>query len=281
MIPPSMELVERLLGEDVSSVDLTTHLLDLPVVPARIRFTARSPITVAGTALVQALCERVGAQVESSQLSGTLAGPGSVLLQATATPAELHRVWKVAVNVYEAACGIATRTRELVEAARSAAPDIEVVTTRKVIPGTKDLAISAILAGGALPHRLGLSETVLVFDQHAVFIGGVEGVARRLQQVRRRTVEKLVFVEVASLADAQLLAAAGADGLQFDKVPAEELASIVAQLRVQYPALRIIAAGGINAGNAAAYAATGVDALASSWMYAGPPADIGVVIAPC
>lgn len=281
MIPPTTELVERLLSEDVPSLDLTTHLLELPAVPARLSFTARSPITVAGTALVQALCEQVGAQVDVAQPSGTQVEPGAMLLQAVATPAELHRVWKVAVNVYEASCGIATRTHELVTAARSTAPHIEVVTTRKVIPGTKDLAISAILAGGALPHRLGLSETVLIFDQHAVFLGGVEGVAQRLQQVRRRAVEKLVFVEVENLADAQLLAAAGADGVQFDKVPAVDLTAMVAQLRQEHPALRIIAAGGINSGNAAAYAATGVDALASSWMYAGPPADIGAVIAPC
>lgn len=281
MFPPSTNLVERLLAEDVPSLDLTSFLLELPSVPARITFTARSSITVAGTALVRALCEHVGAVVESAQPSGTHADSGTVLLQATATPAELHRVWKVAVNVYETACGIATRTHELVAAARKGAPQVEVFTTRKVIPGTKDLAISAILAGGALPHRLGLSETVLVFDQHAVFLGGVEGVAQRLEAVRRRALEKLVFVEVENVTDARRLAVAGVDGLQFDKVPAAELAELLPQLRQEYPTLRIIAAGGINPGNAAAYAAAGVDAVASSWMYAGSPADIGATLAPC
>ena len=281
MIPPTTELVERLIGEDVPFLDLTTHLLQLPAVPARLTFTAREPITVAGTALVRALCEHVGAEVEAFVPSGTHVDSGTVLLQARATPTELHRVWKVAVNVYESACGIATRTQELVAAAQATNPEVEVLTTRKVIPGTKELAISAILAGGALPHRLGLSETVLIFDQHTVFLGGVAGLAQVLAQVKRRAVEKLVLAEVENLADARLLAQAGVDGLQFDKVPAADLAVMVNHLRREYPGLRIIAAGGINPANAGAYAATGVDGLASSWMYAGSAADISARIEPC
>lgn len=280
MIPPSVELVERLLGEDVPSLDLTTQLLELPPVPAQLTLTTRTPVTVAGTAIAQAMCEYVGAEVEEYAPSGSQAGAGSVLLRACATPAALHRIWKVVVNVYESSCAIATRTRELVMAAKAGSPQVEVFTTRKVIPGTKDLAVSAILAGGALPHRLGLSETVLVFDQHTVFVGGIEGLAQRLEVIRRRALEKVVFAEVSTFEDAAVLAAAGIGGLQFDKVPAAELGPMVSQLRSEFPGIRLIAAGGINPNNAGDYAATGVDAIASSWMYSGPVADVSAQIVP-
>lgn len=280
MIPPSMEFVERLLREDVPSLDLTTHLLELPPVPARLTLTTRTPVTVAGSAIAQALCEYVGAEVEQCAPSGSQVRAGSVLLSARATPPALHRLWKVVVNVYESSCGIATRTRELVDAAKAGSPDVEVFTTRKVIPGTKDLAVNAILAGGALPHRLGLSETVLIFDQHTVFLGGVEGLARRLEQLRRRAVEKVVFAEVNTFDDAVLLAEAGVGGLQFDKVPVAELGSMVSSLRGRYPSIRLVAAGGISPRNAADFAATGVDAIASSWMYSGPVADVSAQMAP-
>ncbi|MBU4206855.1 MAG: ModD protein, partial [Actinobacteria bacterium] len=66
----------------------------------------------------------------------------------------------------------------------------------------------------------------------------------------------------------------------FDKVPPAQLADMVAALRAAAPAVRVIAAGGINATNAAEYAATGVSGLATSWMYGGAPADIAVTIEP-
>jgi molybdenum transport protein len=280
VIPPSAGLVDRLLAEDVPYLDLTSTLLGLPTTPARMAFSARGSVVVAGTTLVSALCERVGARVELSLPSGSRVEPGQPILIATGTASQLHLAWKVSANVYEAACGIATRTRALIDAARQANPEVEVFATRKMIPGTKELAIEAILAGGALPHRLGLSETVLVFAQHTAFLGGVDGLIERLPTLRRRALEKVVLVEVDNAADALRLAHAGVGGIQFDKVSPAELAEAVAGVRAVAPGVVLVAAGGVTPGNAAEYAATGVDALASSWMYAGAPADIAVRIGP-
>ena len=66
MIPPSLELLDRLLREDVPYFDLTTTLLGLPEVPARMTFRARAPMVVAGTPLAAGLCERVGGRVEAA-----------------------------------------------------------------------------------------------------------------------------------------------------------------------------------------------------------------------
>jgi len=62
--------------------------------------------------------------------------------------------------------------------------------------------------------------------------------------------------------------------VQFDKVQPAELRGWVTALKQEFPKLTLIAAGGVNESNAAAYAATGVNALATSSIYFGKPADI-------
>ncbi len=280
MLPPGTEVVDRLLREDVPYGDLTSRLLGMEEIPARMTCVSRSPITVAGMPLVRALCERVGARVVRTVGSGTSVAAGEQILHVEGSAGALHLAWKVSVNVLESACGIATRTRSMVDAARSVAPAVEVFTTRKVMPGTKELATEAILAGGALPHRLGLSETVLVFDQHTRFVGGIDGLVKMLPRLRERAREKVVLVEVDNLEDALRVARAGAGGVQFEKFAVADLARAVAEVRRVAPQAALVAAGGINDQNAAAYASTGVDALATSWMYSGPVADLGVVIEP-
>ena len=91
--------------------------------------------------------------------------------------------------------------------------------------------------------------------------------------IRRRCIEKKLFVE-ADAARAVALARAGVDGVQVDKVAPDELAPLVAELRAIDPRLTIIAAGGIDAGNAGAYAATGVDGLATTAPFPATPLDM-------
>jgi molybdenum transport protein len=90
--------------------------------------------------------------------------------------------------------------------------------------------------------------------------------------------EKKIVIEAADLDEAYRAAQAGADVVQFDKVPPEILTQIVPALRKAHPNVTILAAGGIHAGNAAAYAATGVNALVTSSLHYAKPADIGVKV---
>ena len=127
----------------------------------------------------------------------------------------------------------------------------------------------------AFPHRLGASETVLVFDHHITFMGGFEAFLDALPVLRGRCVEKKLFVE-AGPDEARRLAEAGVDGIQLDKLPVDDLAAIVPELRTIDPHLTLIAAGGINLQNAAAYAATGVDGLATTAPFTAKPIDMSV-----
>ena len=114
------------------------------------------------------------------------------------------------------------------------------------MPGAKDLLTSAVMAGGAFPHRLGLSETILVFDHHLTFFGGFDAFVEQLPAIKGRCIEKKLFVE-ADAEQARVLARAGVDGIQFDKVPVEELAAARSRSCAAIdPHLTLIAAGGVN-----------------------------------
>ena len=223
--------------------------------------------------------QHLGAEVESLVPSGEHVAAGTILLVAVGPAGALHKAWKVCLNLLDHCSAVATKTHNLVSAAKSANPACEVLTTRKSMPGVKDLLTKAATAGGAFPHRLGLSETVLVFDNHTRLMGGFDAFLEALPSLRSKCIEKKLFVE-ADADQARALARAGVDGIQFDKIPADELAALVAELRAINPHCTLIAAGGINAKNAAAYAATGVDGLATTAPFSAAPLDMSARILP-
>ncbi|MDC7787410.1 ModD protein [Rhodoplanes sp. TEM] len=271
--------LDALLADDVPLGDLTTHALGIAERPARMTFTARDPLVVALSEEAARLLGRAGAQVELFAPSGTEVGPGGPILAAHGPAGALHRGWKVAQTLVEIASGIATRTRAIVAAARAVAPDVAVACTRKAVPGAKALSIKAILAGGAVPHRLGLSETILVFDQHRRFLADLAP-AEIVARLRRSVPEKTVVVEVDAVDEGIAWARAGADVIQAEKFSPEAIAALVAALKEAAPATIVAAAGGIGPDNAAAYAAAGARVLVTSAPYTAKPRDVQVRIAP-
>lgn len=210
--------------------------------------------------------------------SGTHATAGELLLMTSGPAGAVLAGWKVAQTLVEYASGIATATARIVAAGCGARPDVVIACTRKSFPGTKAVALKAIIAGGAIPHRLGLSDTVLLFPEHRALMGE-DAMADSVRRLKQFCPEKKVVVEVSSLDDAQAAAEAGADVIQLEKLPPEQVAMVVERL-AGHPAVLIAAAGGVNAANAAAYAAAGARILVTSAPFSAPPADVKVVIAP-
>lgn len=269
------------LQEDLGYLDLTSAVLDVGGQNARMAWVARDHMVAACAEEVARMVRHRGAHVSVCLPSGQAVAPGAVLVEADGPAQALLDCWKVGQNLLEYACAVATRTRAMVEAATQASPDVGILTTRKHPPGLRRVAQKAALAGGAAPHRLGLSETVLVFPQHrALMPGGWEAVREALARHRSRLIEKKIVIEAETLEEAREAVHAGADVIQFDKVEPGQLAQWCPALRRQWPAVGLLAAGGIRLDNVARYAATGVDALVTSSLYFGPPADVGVRVAP-
>jgi molybdenum transport protein len=271
-------MLEDWIAEDVPYFDLTTHLLGIGAEEGGISYYSRDPITVACVEEAARIQARCGLTVTGSVKSGEKAKPHDIILRAVGPTAGIHQAWKVTLNLFEYCCGISTRTARLVENARAVNPRIAVLTTRKVFPGTKAASIAAALAGGALPHRLGLGETILIFDKHLVHVGGYDGLAKLLPAMKDRVRDKEICVEVETGEEALRMIKAGADAIQFDKMPPDEMKKAIADIRGTGSRAHIIAAGGVNADNAAAYAEAGADAISTTWIYFGKPADMSVII---
>ena len=267
--------LDELIAEDVPYIDLTTHILGMGDVPGAIEYFTRETCILCGSEEVARMMKRLGLTIEHVLPSGTPLEPGQTFLKAKGNAVDLHAAWKVCLNVFDHCSAVATKTRTMVDAAHAGNPECQVLTTRKSMPGSKILFTKAIMTGGALPHRLGLSETVLVFAQHIEFMGGFEAFVDALPDIRQRCADKSLVVE-ANGAQALTLARAGVDAIQFDKVPSEQLTPLVYELRAIDPYITLIAAGGVNPQNAAEYAATGVDALATTALFTAKPVDMGV-----
>lgn len=271
--------IDYFISEDVPYLDLTSEVLGVADQAGEMEYYTREECVLAGTDVVRRIARNLGCEVVAVRFDGDRIAAGESFMTLRGPASALHQVWKVGLNTFDHLSAVATKTRQMVDAAHEANPRCEILTTRKSMPGAKDLLTAAVRAGGAWPHRLGLSETVLVFDHHIAFLGGFDAFVERLPEVKRRCVEKKLFVE-AGEEQARILARAGVDGIQFDKVPVERLASLVEELRAIDPHLTLIAAGGINPGNAAAYAATGVDGLATTAPLSAKPLDMSVRMRP-
>ncbi|MGA2892698.1 MAG: ModD protein [Xanthobacteraceae bacterium] len=272
-------LLADFLADDVRLGDLTTHLLGIASQPALMTFAARQPLVLAGAEEAARIIEMTGATVELHQSSGARLAAGGPILTAVGSAGALHRSWKVAQTLLEIASGIATATRSIVDAAQALRPDIAVACTRKTVPGAKLLSIKAIMAGGATPHRLGLSETILVFEEHRCFLAD-RSPAQIVDRLRRAGPEKKIVIEVATAAAAVLWAKAGADVIQAEKFSPSDIAATAEAFRSADLSALLAAAGGVNAENAADYARAGADILVTSAPYAAKPRDVQVKLTP-
>lgn len=260
----------RLLADDVPCGDLTTDTSGIGLQAARLEFRARQAMVLCAIEEAARLFTLCGATVEVFAHSGQRVAKDERLLEAKASAQVLHRVWKTAQVLVEWASGISTSSAAVV----SAAFPVVVACTRKNVPLTKALSVKAVRAGGAIMHRLGLSESLLLFAEHRLYLD--EAPTNTVMRLKCAEPEKKLVVEVGSVDEALVWAKAGADVLQLEKFSPDEVAAC--RYRLDADALRAVlaAAGGIRADNAAAYVRAGADLLVTSAPYLAPPMDVQV-----
>jgi len=264
----------RLLREDVPYGDLTTQCLSLGDTAGRLTMAARQAMVVCASEEAARLFELGGAQIQLQAASGSHILAGAPILSAHGRADVLLQAWKVAQTLIEATSGMASEVARIVTGLRAAGHHQPLACTRKAFPGTRALAVKAVSSGGGIMHRTGLSETLLLFPEHRLFIDGhLEDAVARL---RRSQPERKIVAEVCDLEEALTLARAGVDVLQLERFAPDA----VRQCRLTLHAARLhptlAVAGGVNANNAVAYAQAGADVLVSSSPYHAAPRDVEV-----
>ena len=248
--------LESLLADDVPYGDLTTEALGIGSAAGTMEFAARDSMVLALAEDAAAIIEMSGCSVDLLASSGMTLRPGTPILTARGSAGGLLRSWKVAQTLIEIWSGVAFAA-----------------------PGTKRYAVAAVKAGGAVMHRLGLSETVLVFPEHRGFLGE-EKLAATVERLRRVGPEKKLVIEVTTVEAAVAAAEAGFDVVQLEKFTPPDVATLVERLRSARRRPVVAAAGGVNSGNAAAYAQAGADVLVTSSPHMAKPRDVQVRIRP-
>lgn len=270
--------IDRIIEDDVPVGDMTSHLLGFEGKKGKITLFARHNMVVCCTEEAERIYTKNRLQVTFVAPSGTFLKEGEKMLEAEGDAKIIHLVWRSGLAMIEFASGISTRTRQLVDAAHAVDDSIPVAGTRKHPPYLKKIALKALLAGGGEVHRSGLSDTILIFREHLLFTGGYEHLSEVVRSIKKRQKERKIVVEAHTVEEAKLVAVSGAHVVQMDKLPPVDFQACKRECEIRNPGIVVIAAGGVNASNAAEYAKAGADVLVTSWMYFGPPADIKALI---
>lgn len=243
------------LGED-GVLDLTTVVTVRRPVPGEAVIEARAPAVVSGLLYAEATARVAGCSVTWSAGEGDAVRPG-VIGQIRGDLAAILRAERAMLNILQRASGIATATRAFVRAVDGTR--CRVLHTRKTAPGLRLLDVAAVVAGGGAIHRLDLSHTVMIKDNHwrALAREG-RSVAEALVAARARGA---IACQVEVETEDQVIEAsrAGADRLLVDNQVPGVVARWSELARALRPLIAIEATGGIILATARAYADAGAD----------------------
>ncbi len=269
------EDVDRLINEDMSLFDLTKELLFINS-KGKIEFFSRKEAVVSGCELVELLANRLNLEVVFKEKDSKKVNKNSKIFEAKGENVLI--LWKIAQNIFEYSLGVATYTRKMVDLAKKHNPHIEILTTRKVIPFTKKIALKSVMDGGGWPHRVTTTETILVFDNYINLYGGWEKFFEDFKGLKNKSVEKKWVVEAKNLEMAEKLIEIGVDVIQLDKVDVDITKKIVENAHRKN--IKVLSAGGINIENIEDYAKTGIDGVVTTAPYFAKGGDVKVEISP-
>ncbi|ANE33675.1 quinolinate phosphoribosyltransferase-like protein [Campylobacter hyointestinalis subsp. lawsonii CCUG 27631] len=271
----SLEL-EELVNSDISFNDLTTELMEVRA-KAKLTLLSRGEIVLSSLDAIEQICRLRELEFNSDFTNSTRVKSGAQILSVIGDFNELHAVYKSIQNLLEYACGIATSANNLVKIVKEASPKCEVLVTRKVFPFAKKLCLKAALEGGAKVHRLGLSDSVLFFENHTNAYGNLDEFLSDISKFKKNLCERKIIVEASDLEFALKALKARSDGVQCDKMSVDDIKKVVEFKNTNFTDAIVLAAGGINEKNAKEYAKTGINAIVTSAVYKGV-ADLGARI---
>ena len=266
-------VVDVALEEDLASGDLTTEACVDPGMQAVARAVARAPVVVCGGAVFARVFSRVdpALQIEARLADGTLAGAGECLWTVRGRARSILMAERVALNLVQRMCGVATQTRAYVEAI-PAGTRTRITDTRKTTPGLRALERYAVRVGGGHNHRDDLGAAVLIKDNHIAACGGVRATIERARAAAPHTAK--IECEVDSLEQLDEALAAGADIVLLDNMPTVQVAEAVARARGRAV---LEASGGITLARVAELARAGVDAISvGALTHSVAAADVGL-----
>jgi nicotinate-nucleotide pyrophosphorylase (carboxylating) len=276
-VPPErtwLPLVELAVSEDIGPGDATTPLIVELGRSGLAIIEAREPLVVCGLEIASAVFRKIDPRIQlrPTRSDGESAGPGDVLAMCAGELRSVLAAERTALNFLMRMCGVATWTRRFVDAV--ADTGVRIVDTRKTLPGWRSLDKYATSIGGAVNHRAGLYDGILIKDNHVAIAGGV-GLAVKTA-LTTAPANLRVAVEVESEAQAIEAVEAGASYLLLDNRTLSEMRSIAERLADR---AQLEVSGGVHLDNVRAIAETGVHRISiGALTHSAPAADVALEI---
>ncbi|MEX6724442.1 carboxylating nicotinate-nucleotide diphosphorylase [Parapedomonas caeni] len=263
--------IRSTLAEDLGDVGDITSAATIPA-DARLKavMATREPIVVAGLALAAEFFRTLDPDctIEIAAEDGARLAAGDVLMTITGNARALLTAERSALNTAQHLSGIATLTRQYVDAI--AGTGATLLDTRKTLPGLRLLEKYATRMGGAANHRIGLFDGVLIKDNHIAVAGGITEAVSAAKGAGLAGIQ----VEVDRLDQIEPALAAGADRLLLDNMDPATLRQAVALIAGRVPTE---ASGGVRLDTVRAIAETGVTYVSVGRVTQSAPAvDIGL-----
>jgi nicotinate-nucleotide pyrophosphorylase (carboxylating) len=266
-------IVTFALDEDLASGDLTTEACVAPEAGAIAHALARRPLVACGGSVFARVFARLDASlaIEVHATEGERAEGGSRLWSVRGRTRPILMAERVALNLVQRMCGIATLTRAYVDAVPRGCP-ARITDTRKTTPGLRAIERYAVRVGGAHNHRDNLGAGVLIKDNHVAACGGVRAAIDRARAAAPHTMK--IECEVDSLEQLDAALAAGADIVLLDNMQTATVAEAVRRTRGR---ALLEASGGVTLDRVAELARTGVDIISvGALTHSAPAADVGL-----
>ena len=266
VLPPFLvldQLLQSWLLEDIGRGDRTTQsLLFQNPTDKEAKWIAKAPGIIAGLPVAARVFQLLNHQVNFVNITaeGAKCEPGQVIAEIGGSLDALLMGERVALNLTMRLSGIASLTNIYVE--KIADLPAQLVDTRKTTPGLRILEKYATALGGAINHRMGLDDAVMIKDNHIVAAGGI---GEAITRVRSHIPYPLTIeVETETLAQVQEALEYKADIIMLDNMSLKMMSQAVSLIRQQDSRVKIEASGNVTLETIRAVAETGVDYISTS-----------------
>ncbi len=268
------KIIETALAEDIGTGDITTGAVVGSELPGKAQAWAKDDFVVAGIDIFKevfcCLDDRTQFQLRASD--GQLVKKGDVVAEISGRLFYILQAERVALNIFQRMCGIATLTRKYVEAVRGT--KAKILDTRKTMPGLRVIDKMAVSIGGGFNHRMGLYDGVMIKDNHIAAAGSI---TTAVEVQRKRLAHTLkIEVETKNLSEVQEALDCGVEIIMLDNMALEEMKKAVELIAGR---ALVEASGNVNLQRVAAIAATGVDYISVGELtHSVRAADISLLI---
>lgn len=247
------QCIQRALAEDIGSGDVTTDSIVPTGASLRGRIVAKQDGIVAGLAVAEEVFRTLDRSITFAAKveDGSRVTKGAVLVDIAGPARALLTGERTALNFLGRMSGIATLTREFVDAV--AATSSTILDTRKTAPGLRTLDKLAVQLGGAKNHRTGLFDMVLIKDNHIDFAGSISAAVER---VRASGTTLPIEVETRTLENVREALGLGVERILLDNMTAETMRTAV---KIVNGRAKLEASGNVTLENVLEVAQTGVD----------------------